>query len=259
MIKFICSDFIFIAMKKLTQDIISWTKDFFDRLNVPKAVIGISGGKDSTVVAGILVEALGKENVIGVTLPNGNQSDINDSYAVIDHLGIKHIEVNINNAVEDLALRIPGFLNSDVARTNLPPRIRMSVLYGIAQSIGGLVVNTSNLSEDAVGWATLWGDTCGSLGPIAKLTTTEVKEIGIDLGLPEYLVYKTPTDGLQPETDEDKLGFTYDEVNDLIRNGIKGPNYEKIIKKYKANKFKTDIIQMPSFDPNYRNYLKETY
>lgn len=237
-------------MKTLTKRVIDWTSDFFNKLGKTKAVIGISGGKDSTVVAGILVQALGAENVIGVTLPCGKQSDIEDSYKIINYLGIKHQEINIKNIVDDLTLRIPGMFNSTVAITNLPARIRMSVLYAVAQTNDALVANTSNLSEDFVGWATLWGDTCGSFAPIAKLTTEEVIEIGLDLGLPEDLVKKTPIDGLQPGSDEERLGFTYHEVNELIRNGVKGSNYENIIAKYRANKFKTDIIRLPAYNPN---------
>lgn len=243
-------------MKTLTKDCIEWVKEFFTKLNKTKAVVGISGGKDSSVVAAILVQALGKENVIGVTMPNGKQKDIKDSYEVIKHLGIQHREVNIKNAFEELAL-LTGAVKSEVAITNLPARLRMATLYAVAQTEDALVANTCNLSEDVVGYATLFGDSAGSFSPISKLTTSEVQEIGIDLGLPERLVYKTPADGLQSKTDEDNLGFTYAEINDYVRNGVKGEHFEEIAAKYKANKFKTEIIRIPAFDPHFKNYFEE--
>lgn len=246
--------------KILSEQIIDWIRDYFKTTNGRKAIIGISGGKDSTVAAALCVKALGKENVIGVMMPNGVQSDIEDSEKIIKHLGIDSFVVNINYAYLNLVNQINEHYITSQAQINMPPRLRMTVLYGVAQNIGGRVVNTCNLSEDTVGYATLYGDSVGDFSPLARLTTEEIVGIGDALGLPHDLVHKTPSDGLCGLTDEDNLGFTYHEINELIRKGVKGPHYDEIIKKYKANKFKTDMIRIPAFEPTnplLHNYIHE--
>ncbi len=244
-------------MKTLTRNCVNWTKAILEKNHQTKVVIGISGGKDSSVVAAICAKAIGPENVIGVMMPNGEQKDIADSQSLIAHLGIKSTTVNIGNAFNDLcnAINLSVELSYDT-KTNLPARLRMSTLYAVAQTVGGFVANTCNLSEDTVGYATLYGDNAGSFAAISKLTTEEVMEIGDDLGLPFELVHKVPIDGLQPKTDEDKLGFTYHEVNELIRKGIKGPHFEKIMDMYRKNKFKLDIVRIPYFDPHLPNAIE---
>lgn len=244
-------------MKTLTRNVVNWTKSILEKNRQTKVVIGISGGKDSSVVAAICAKAIGPENVIGVMMPNGEQKDIADSQSLIAHLGIKSTTVNIGNAFNDLcnAINLGVELSYDT-KTNLPARLRMSTLYAVAQTVGGFVANTCNLSEDTVGYATLYGDNAGSFAPISKLTTEEVMEIGDDLGLPFELVHKVPIDGLQPKTDEDKLGFTYHEVNELIRKGIKGKNADKIMDMYRKNKFKLDIVRIPYFDPHLPNAIE---
>ena len=244
-------------MKNLTRNCVNWTKSILEKNHQTKVVIGISGGKDSSVVAAICAKAIGPENVIGVMMPNGEQKDIADSQSLIAHLGIKSTTVNIGNAFNDLcnAINLGVELSYDTL-TNLPARLRMSTLYAVSQTYGGFVANTSNISEDTVGYATLYGDNAGSFAPISKLTTEEVMEIGDDLGLPFELVHKVPIDGLQPKTDEDKLGFTYHEVNELIRKGIKGPHFEKIMDMYRKNKFKLDIVRIPYFDPHLPNAIE---
>ena len=244
-------------MKTLTRNCVNWTKAILEKNRQKKVVLGISGGKDSSVVAAICAKAIGPENVIGVMMPNGEQKDIADSQSLIAHLGIKSTTVNIGNAFNDLcnAINLGVELSYDT-KTNLPARLRMSTLYAVAQTVGGFVANTCNLSEDTVGYATLYGDNAGSFAPISKLTTEEVMEIGDDLGLPFELVHKVPIDGLQPKTDEDKLGFTYHEVNELIRKGIKGPHFEKIMDMYRKNKFKLDIVRIPYFDPHLPNAIE---
>lgn len=244
-------------MKTLTRNVVNWTKSILEKNRQTKVVIGISGGKDSSVVAAICAKAIGPENVIGVMMPCGIQKDIGDSQKLIDFLGIKSTTVNIGNAFNDLCNDINlGVELSYDTKTNLPARLRMSTLYAVAQTVGGFVANTCNLSEDTVGYATLYGDNAGSFAAISKLTTEEVMEIGDDLGLPFELVHKVPIDGLQPKTDEDKLGFTYHEVNELIRKGIKGPHFEKIMDMYRKNKFKLDIVRIPYFDPHLPNAIE---
>ena len=204
------------------QHIIDWIREWFENNGKNcNAVIGISGGKDSTVVAALCKEALGADRVIGVLMPNGIQSDIEDAKAVINHLGIRSIEINIEKAVNGLMGEAinQGMQMSNQAVINLPPRIRMSTLYLVSQTYNGRVANTCNLSEDVVGYSTRWGDSVGDFCPLANYTATEVVAIGKELGLPSYLVEKVPSDGLCGQTDEDNLGFTYEALDRLIRYG----------------------------------------
>ena len=208
--------------RKVTNQCIIWIRKFFEENGKDcNAVVGISGGKDSSVVAALCVEAIGKERVIGVLMPCGKQQDIYMSYKLVQHLGIKHYEINIQQAVEAITGSM-AFLPemAEQAKTNLPARVRMTTLYAVSQSMNGRVANTCNLSEDWVGYATRYGDGAGDFSPLCNLTVTEVKEIGKVLGLPEELVEKTPIDGLCGKTDEENLGFTYAELDKYIRTGI---------------------------------------
>ena len=214
-------------------------------------MIGISGGKDSSVAAALCVEALGADRVIGVLMPNGEQKDIDAAYALTDHLGIKRYVVNVKDAVEGILKNLPAEIEiTDQTRNNIPPRIRMSTLYAVSQSCNGRVVNTCNLSEDWVGYSTRYGDSVGDFSPLSRLTVAEVKEIGYLLGLPRQLVDKTPIDGLCGKTDEENLGFTYAELDRYIRTGeIDDQEKKEIIdRKHKANLFKLEL--MPCFEPD---------
>lgn len=208
--------------KKVKKDIVCWIRDWFDS-NGPgcNAIVAISGGKDSSVVAALCVEALGKDRVIGVLLPKGEQFDIDVSLALVKHLDIKHYEINIKECFDGLMNNLEAALPKvDVQTiTNLPPRLRMAATYAVSQSCNGRVANTCNLSEDWVGYATRYGDGAGDFSPLSKLTVQEVKAIGRELGLPSMFVDKTPIDGLQPKTDEENLGFTYEVLDKYIRTG----------------------------------------
>ena len=212
--------------KKTKDEIVQWIRNYF-RDNGPgrSAVIGISGGKDSTVAAALCVEALGKDSVVGVLMPNGIQSDIQDSYKVVESLDINYHEVNIGDTVFTLTDQLEGIIHvSEQTRVNMPARIRMTTLYAIAQSLpnGGRVVNTCNRSEDFVGYSTKFGDSVGDFSPLANLMVHEVIQIGHKLPIPAELVDKTPSDGLCGKTDEDNLGFTYAQLDDYITHGTCG-------------------------------------
>ena len=234
---------------KIKNECVNWIRDFFET-NGPgcNAVVGISGGKDSSVVAALCVEALGKDRVIGVLMPNGEQHDIDMAKLLVDHLGIKHYIINIKDAVDGLTGSIP-FELSKQSRENIPPRIRMSTLYAVSQSNNGRVANTCNLSEDWVGYSTRYGDNAGDFSPCSNLTVQEVKAIGRVLGLPDVLVDKVPIDGLCGKTDEENLGFTYAELDRYIRDGIidDADKKKSIDRKHAMNLFKLQL--MPSFNP----------
>ena len=236
-------------VEKITKDCVEWIREFFDKNGKGcHAIVGISGGKDSSVAAALCVEALGKDRVIGVLMPCGKQHDIDMAYMLVNHLGIKHYEINIESAVNGLKESMP-FELSEQSVTNLPPRVRMATLYAVAQSHNGRVANTCNLSEDWVGYATRYGDAAGDFSPLSQLTVQEVKEIGAYLGLPDVLVNKTPIDGLCGKTDEENLGFTYAVLDKYIREGvIEDEETKKLIDtKHKNNLFKLQL--MPSFIP----------
>ncbi len=233
------------------NECVQWIRDFFEENGKDcNAVVGISGGKDSSVAAALCVEALGKDRVVGVLMPCGQQHDIDMAYLLVNHLDIKYYEINIEDCINGLKKAIPKELTlSGQANTNLPPRIRMSVLYAVSQSVNGRVVNTCNLSEDWVGYSTRYGDAAGDFSPMSNLTVQEVRQIGRVLGLPDILVDKVPIDGLCGKTDEDNLGFTYAELDCYIRTGKIEDQLKKqrIDDMHKRNLFKLQL--MPAFKP----------
>ena len=237
---------------KVTEETVQWIRDWFEANGKGcNAVIGISGGKDSTVVAGLCAKALGKDRVIGVLMPNGVQPDIKDSQAVVDFLQIPYYVFNIHDAYQAMMeqLAVCGVEATSQTVVNLPPRLRMSTLYAVSQSKNGRVANTCNLSEDWVGYSTRYGDAAGDFSPLGGLTVQEVKAVGKYLGMPAYLVDKTPSDGLCGSTDEDKLGFTYAVLDKYIREGIceDADTKARIDRLHTLNQFKLKPI--PAYFP----------
>ena len=251
------------------NEVVAWIHQWFqENGNGCNAIIGISGGKDSSVVAALCVEALGKDRVIGILMPNHEQSDIEDAYKLVAHLDILHATINVGYAIDNLSHNIThaklwrhefmdfdsddfdSVVMSNQAIINLPPRIRMATLYAFSQSLNGRVANTCNLSEDWVGYSTRYGDSVGDFSPLSMLTTDEVVVVGKACGLPDELVEKVPADGLCGSTDEMNLGFTYRALNEYIRTGVCEDIQvkERIDAKHKANLFK--LMPMPVF--NYR-------
>ncbi len=237
--------------EKIKNDCILWIRNFFDKNGKDcNAVVGISGGKDSSVVAALCAEALGKDRVIGVLMPCGVQHDIDCAVQLTEHLGIKRYTVNIKDALNAMTNALPDEIEITAqTRTNLPPRIRMAILYAVSQSVNGRVANTCNLSEDYVGYSTRYGDSAGDFSPLSRLTVNEVKELGRALNLPENLIEKTPIDGLCGKTDEENLGFTYNTLDRYIRTGIceDEATKERIDTLHKRNLFKLEL--MPCFEP----------
>lgn len=239
---------------KVKEDIVNWIREWFE-LNGKgcNGIVAISGGKDSSVVAALLVEALGKDRVIGVLLPNGEQFDIDISHKLVEFLGIKSYVINIGDTYTALLEQLKANISEIKAETttNLPARLRMAATYAVSQSLNGRVANTCNFSEDWVGYATRYGDGAGDFSPLSKLTVAEVKEIGRVLGLPSLFVDKVPIDGLQGKTDEDNLGFTYAVLDRYIREGVIDDLEikEKIDRLHRLNQFKLKFMDCFPYEP----------
>lgn len=244
---------------RTAEEVIQWVKDYFAQAGEgTKAILGMSGGKDSTVSAAILARALGPERVIGVSMPQGSQS-LNDADKICEALGIKMYTVNIGKACDALieAITAAGEDLSHASVQNIPPRVRMTTLYAIGQTNNARVVNTCNLSEDYIGYATKFGDGAGDFSVLTNLTVTEVLAIGDYLGVPYEWVHKTPDDGLPHSCpDEEKIGFTYAELDIYIRTGkapegyvhgneAEGLKVDKIDRMHRANLHK--LLPMPAF------------
>lgn len=239
--------------KQQLPGLLDWMRAQMKACGGKTAVIGISGGKDSSVTAALSVAAYGRENVVGVLMPDGVQPDIDYSNGLVDVLNIRHYTFNIHggtSGILDEMVRV-GIDASRQTKVNLPSRIRMATLYAIAQSMdAGIVVNTSNLSEDWVGYCTIYGDSAGAFSPLGMYTTEEVIALGAELGLPERFLIKPPSDGLTGKTDEDNLGFSYHAVNEYVRKGVADPAIkEQIDHKHRVSRFKFETI------PVYHNGL----
>lgn len=232
------------------NELVEWIRRWFaENGSGCNAVLGISGGKDSSVAAALCVQALGRDHVLGVLMPNGQQQDIDVSRALVAHLGIRSVEINIRDAFEGLMNQLRPALGEVTAQTtqNLPPRLRMATVYAVSQSVNGRVVNTCNLSEDYVGYSTRYGDSVGDFSPLSQLTVQEVKAVGHALGLPDQFVEKVPIDGLCGRTDEDNLGFTYAVLDRYIRSGVcaDAAVLKRIEYLHRINQFKLQL--MPVF------------
>ena len=244
-------------VKETTEAIIAFIQSWFKQNGTDcNAVIGISGGKDSTIVAKLCVKALGADRVIGVMLPNDHQHDLDVAKEVCQHLGIKSYLIDISDTFNYVRYDIEDETKkalSAQALTNLAPRIRMTYLRAFAQCFNGRLINTSNLSEDWVGYATVDGDSAGDMSPLCMLTVQEVKAIGHYLGIPEKFVEKIPEDGLVGKSDEDNLGVTYAAIDKWIREGVCDEKDLQVInQKFQANKFKIiKMMGMPCFWPEY--------
>lgn len=246
-------------MRRIKDEMVAWIRDYFAKNGDKdtKALIGISGGKDSSVVAAACVAALGKERVVGVMMPNGVQSDIADSKQLIEFLGIKSYEVNINDAyvgISNEIMRKTGGELTPQFKTNTPSRLRMATLYGVAATIGNCrISNNGNLSECLMGYFTLWGDGAGDFAPLANLFVNDVINLGLELGLPEKFVRKAPSDGMCGKTDEENLGFTYADVERVARgrfDEVDPAVAQKIEQKIKGMSWKTKLLNLPKFVPS---------
>lgn len=244
-------------MEKLKNDILNFIKEYVASAHSKGVVVGMSGGKDSFIVAKLCALALGEENVFGVIMPNGNMKDIEIAREECEILGIKYSVQNIEEIykkIEEISKNSIGTNElAEVSTTNIAPRIRMTILYTIAGTLGYLVANTSNLSEKMIGYTTKWGDNVGDFAPLVGLTKTEVCELGLFLELPKHLVNKKPDDGLSGKTDEEKIGFSYAELDEFIRAGKKQENFDKIERMHRISAHKRDGIK--SFVTNKTNYF----
>ena len=237
--------------KKTMNDIVEWIRGYFEEngRGCP-AVVAISGGKDSSIVAALCARALGTEKVYGVLMPQGAQHDIDVSRALVAHLGIKHSVINIKDSVDTIvaAIKAGDLALNRQAEINTPARTRMTILYAVSAIAGGRVANTCNLSEDWIGYSTKFGDSAGDFSPLSRLTVTEVKAVGRELGLPSMFIDKIPEDGLSGHTDEENFGFTYDVLDRYIRDGVCEDREikEKIDRLHKINLHKLNL--MPCFE-----------
>lgn len=238
--------------KETKDKVVQWIRDKFEKEYKGKnMVIAVSGGKDSSVVTALGVEALGKDRVKCILLPQHEQSDIKDSLEVVSNLGVEYKIVNIGKTVDSIVEEMvkSGVTPTKQALVNVPARIRMTETYFYAQCVDGIPSCNCNLSEDWVGYSTYGGDGFGSFSPLGGLTVGEVKAIGRLLPIPQHLVEKTPSDGLCGKTDEDNLGFTYETLDRYIREGIceDEATKKRIDDLHKRNLFKLQL--MPTFRP----------
>ncbi len=246
-------------MQKIKTEIVEYIKSYVNSAHAKGVVVGMSGGKDSLVVAKLCTLAVGVENVFGLIMPKGEMVDKNDAVESCKFLNIKYEIADIKKSFDETISLTKSVLKTDelsaVTTLNISPRLRMNLLYAVAGTLGYLVANTSNLSERMVGYSTKWGDAVGDFAPLANLTKTEVCELGLALGLPNNLVNKKPADGLTGNTDEEVLRFSYAELDEFIRNGKRLENFEKIMKLHSTTSHKRNPIS--AYTPLAKNHFDE--
>ena len=255
---------------KQAEGAIAWIKEYVKQTGAKGVVVGNSGGKDSATVIAMATKALGKENVVAVSMPcHSISNDFDDAKLVADTFGVNFLKVDLTDtynelekavhisigqeSLEEKAFSIKAL--STEATINIKPRLRMTTLYGIAQSLGYLVIGTGNLCEAMVGYTTKWGDNSSDFNPIGNFTVDEVLAIGKYLGVPEKILQKAPNDGLGGKTDEEKMGIKYSQIAEMIETGNTEENAKKeILKRYNASKHKRELVPVYTFER--KNYLK---
>ena len=242
------------------ENAIKWIKHYVEKVGAKGLVIGNSGGKDSATVIAMTVKAIGKENVIAVSMPcHSISDDFEDAKLVADTFGVKFLKVDLSKAYNEMEEEIENSLDEKLSKEaciNIKPRLRLTTLYGIAQSLGYLVIGTGNLCEAIVGYTTKWGDNSSDLNPIGNFTVDEVLEIGRVLGVPSKILEKAPNDGLGGKTDEEKMGIKYSQIAEMIEKGeTEEQAKEEIIKRYKSSKHKRELVPVYKFER--KNYLEE--
>lgn len=250
-------------MKEVKDEIVLWIREWFEANGDENtiAVVGISGGKDSSVVAALCTEALGRERVLGVLMPSGRQADINDSYDLVNHLAIPSVQINIGSMYReaiDLIENSIGEITNPLVKGNTQARLRMTTLYAVSQQHGGRVSNNCNASERFIGYSTVYGDDAGDFSPLSSLTSNMVMQLGKELRLPRHLWSKTPIDGLEnnmvdgeAQSDEIAMGFTYEQLDEFMVTGdVKGnpAAADLIASKHKQSEFKRKLPRIPNYD-----------
>lgn len=251
-------------LEQEAENAIRWIKQYVEKTGAKGIVVGNSGGKDSATVIGMATKAIGKERVVAISMPcYSNRDDFEDAKLVADTFGVKFLTVDLSNCYEEMEREIKSELSkieikelSKEATINIKPRLRMTTLYGIAQTLGYLVIGTGNLCEAMVGYTTKWGDSASDFNPIGNFTVEEVLEIGKYIGVPEKILKKAPNDGLGGQTDEEKMGITYHQIAEMIETGDTEDKLakQKILKKCQYSKHKREPIPVYSFER--KNFLK---
>lgn len=249
------------VLRKEMQNAIEWIKEYVERSKARGVVLGNSGGKDSATVLAMATKAIGKENVLAVSMPcYSKREDIEDANLVAKTFGVKSISIDLSSTYKELENEINTKLEENMTKEstiNIKPRLRMTTLYGIAQTLGYLVIGTGNLCETMVGYTTKWGDSGYDFNPIGNFTVDEVLEIGSILGVPKRILEKAPSDGLGDQTDEEKMGIKYNQIAEMIETGTTEEKAkQEIIKRYNSSRHKREIIPIYKFErKNYLNSL----
>lgn len=242
------------------ENAIKWIGQYIENSGAKGIVIGNSGGKDSATVLAMAVKAIGKENVVAVSMPcNSKSCDLEDAELVAKTFGVEFIKVDLSKTYEEMEREINTQLVKNLSKEaiiNIKPRLRMTTLYGIAQTLGYLVIGTGNLCEAMVGYTTKWGDNSSDFNPIGNFTVDEVLEIGQVLGVPEKILRKAPNDGLGGLTDEEKMGIKYSQIAEMIETGnTEEKAKQEILRRYQNSKHKRSLVPIYTFER--KNFLKE--